>query len=74
MARLPQVKARELTAALRKLGFAEIHQKGSHLFFKHPDGRVTSVPIHSGKDIGRGLLRAILRQVKVSPNEFQKLL
>ena len=34
--------------------------RGSHVFLRHPDGRTTTVPIHSGETIGPGLLRAIL--------------
>ena len=37
---------------------------------KHPDGRVTSVPVHQGQDIGRGLLRKILRDVDLSADEL----
>lgn len=42
-------------------------------FFKHPDGRTTVVPFHRGKDIGRGLLRSILNDIKKTPDEFRKL-
>ncbi|MFH1584957.1 MAG: type II toxin-antitoxin system HicA family toxin [Patescibacteria group bacterium] len=47
-----------------------MRQKGSHVFFKHQDGRTTLVPRHGGEDIGRGLLRQILREINVSPEEF----
>ncbi len=52
------------------MGFQPIRQKGSHLFLKHPDGRATLVPIHSGEDIGRGLLRKIIRDAEVDEDEF----
>jgi predicted RNA binding protein YcfA (HicA-like mRNA interferase family) len=41
---------------------------------KHPDGRATAVPIHTGEIIGPGLLRAILRDAKLSAEEFGELL
>jgi predicted RNA binding protein YcfA (HicA-like mRNA interferase family) len=41
---------------------------------KHPDGRITSVPAHSGETIGPGLLRSILRDIEVSVEDFVKLL
>lgn len=72
--RLPTLKARDVIRVLRKLGFYEVRQKGSHVCFKHPDGRFTLVPRHSGEDIGRGLLRQILREINISPEEFSKLL
>jgi len=74
MSRLPIIKPGKLIKTLTKLGFRKIRQEGSHVFFKHPDGRTTVVPLHPGKDIGRGLLRAILNDVKITPKEFQKLL
>jgi len=43
---------------------------GSHRFFRHSDGRTTVVPIHSNKDIKRGLLRGILNEIKMSREEF----
>lgn len=74
MSQLPIFKARELIKILKKLDFKEVRQKGSHLFFEHADGRTTLVPIHGGEDIGRGLLRQILREIKLPPDEFIKLL
>ena len=72
--RLPALKARNIIYVLRQLGFYEARQKGAHIFFQHPDGRCTLVPRHSGEDIGRGLLRQILREIKLTPEEFLKLL
>ena len=74
MNRLPILKARDLIKILKKLGFEEMRQKGSHLFFQHNDGRTTLVPIHGGEDIGRGLLRQIIGQIKLLPEEFLDLL
>lgn len=72
--RLPSIKARQVIRVLRKLGFVSVRQRGSHIFFKHMDGRCTLVSYHSNEDIGRGLLRQILREIRVSPDEFLKLL
>ncbi len=72
--RLPTLKARDIMRVLRKLGFYEVRQKGSHACFKHPDGRFTLAPRHGGEDIGRGLLRQILREINISPEDFLKLL
>lgn len=70
---LPILKSRDLIGILRKLGFYQVRQKGAHLCFKHPDGRFTLVPRHSREEIGRGLLRQILREINLSPEEFLKL-
>lgn len=74
MSKLPPLKARKIISILRKLGFTQIRQKGRHAFFSHPDGRTTVVPIHQGKDIGKGLLHSILHDIKISPEEFKKLI
>ena len=63
MSRLAPISARELQAVLSRLGFTLIRQKGSHAFWQHSDGRATIVPVHKGEDIGRGLLRQILRDL-----------
>jgi len=73
MSRLAPISARELQTILSRLGFTLIRQKGSHAFWQHPDGRATIVPVHKGEDIGRGLLRQILRDLGVTPAKFAKL-
>ena len=37
---------------------------------RHPDARTTVVPIHTGEDIGRGLLRKIIRDARLDVEEF----
>ncbi len=74
MPKLPVVNSRQLISALEKTGFHVARQKGSHLRLQHPDGRVVTVPIHPGQDIGRGLLRKILRDAELSRDAFLKLL
>lgn len=64
------LKTRDITRVLRLLGFSDIRQSGSHIFFQHSDGRTTLVPKHGGEDIGRGLLRQILREIEMAPEEF----
>ena len=73
MPKLPVVSAKQLIKILKDLEFFETRQKGSHKFFKHADGRVTSVPFHT-EDLGKGLLRKILNQIKISPEELRKLI
>ena len=57
---------------LHSLGFREVRQVGSHIFFAHEDGRTTLVPRHGGEDIGRGLLRRIMGEIKMTPEEFSE--
>ena len=72
--RLPMLKAKDLVRVLRALGFSSIRQSGSHEFFAHPDGRTTIVPRHAGEDVGRGLLRQILREIELTPQQFAEYL
>ncbi|MEA1937362.1 MAG: type II toxin-antitoxin system HicA family toxin [Patescibacteria group bacterium] len=59
---------------LEEMGFFKHHQVGSHAQFKHFDGRRTTIPIHSGKEIPKGTLKAILRDLEISTDEFIKFL
>jgi predicted RNA binding protein YcfA (HicA-like mRNA interferase family) len=72
MTRLPRLPGKDVVRILERLGFNVIRTRGSHTFLKHPDGRTTVVPIHSGETIGPGLLRAIQRDVEMSVEEFLK--
>ncbi len=72
MSKLSIVSATQMSKILRHLGFSFVRQKGSHAYFRHPDGRATVVPIHKGEDLGRGLIRAILRDIDLLPEEFEK--
>ena len=73
MTRLAPISARELQTILSRLGFRLVRQKGSHAFWQHEDGRVTIDPVHKGEDIGRGLLRQIVRDVSIDLEEFARL-
>lgn len=70
MAQLPVLKPAEVIAILLRLGFVEVRQRGSHKQFRHPDGRGTTVPFHAGRDIAPPLLRQIIKDVGLTPDEF----
>jgi len=74
MSKIPVLKAKEIIKTLKKLGFTRKRQHGSHVFFAHPDGRTTVVPYHPGKDISRGLIRKILRETNLEPDDFLNIL
>ena len=75
MTRLRELNYREVIHRLRELGFRFYRQgKGSHeLWVRDADGRVIPVPRHKGKKIRKGTVRAIIREVGVSVEEFMKL-
>lgn len=73
MIKLQIVTSKQLEKILLSLGFIRIRQKGSHCFYKHPDGRYTTIPMHA-KDLPRPLVRNILNQINVSIDEFNEIL
>jgi len=66
----PAVTARQLIRILGQHGFIRVRQSGSHAIFKHKDGRRTTVPIHSSKTLGKGLLRQILKDAGISVDDL----
>ena len=74
MSKLPIVNAKQLEKLLLQLGFIIQRQKGSHKFYKHPDGRYTTLPHHPGEDLSCPLIKTILNQIDLSTDEFIQLL
>ena len=74
MAKLPSPTGEELIAALQKIGFSVVRQKGSHVRMKHEDNRVVSIPVHAHKTIGKGLLLKILRDADLTKEDLINLL
>ena len=69
MTKLPLISGKKLCSILEKIGFEKIQGKGSHVRYKHPDGRITVVPVHGNEEIGR----EILKQIKINRKEYEKL-
>ena len=74
MSRLRIIDARIMEKLLFKLGFERVRQKGSHVFYRHPDGRTTSVPHHRGRDLARPLIKEILREIELNSDEYEEYL
>jgi predicted RNA binding protein YcfA (HicA-like mRNA interferase family) len=72
MSRLPVVDFRTMEKLLMRVGFEVVRQKGSHVFYRHPDGRTTTVPHHPGRDLARPLVREILREIDLTPDQFRR--
>jgi predicted RNA binding protein YcfA (HicA-like mRNA interferase family) len=70
--KLPTLTARELLSILKKHGFSIDRQSGSHAVLIHQDGRRTTVPIHIKRDIGKGLLRQIMKDAGLSAGDLLK--
>lgn len=75
MAKLSQVKSRDLVKVASALGFKFRAQSGSHAVYSHPDGRRTTIPIHPLQTIGVGLVSKIIKKdLKITKIEFIEIL
>jgi predicted RNA binding protein YcfA (HicA-like mRNA interferase family) len=74
MSRLPLIDAKEFERLLFMLGFEKTRQKGSHAFYRHIDGRTTTLPHHAGRVIARPLLREILREIDLKVEDYVKMI
>lgn len=72
--RVPNIRPRKVIQVLKKAGFQEVRQTGSHLILVNKERRkVVPIPMHA-KDIKRGLLVSIIKQSGLTIYEFMKLL
>jgi len=62
MPQLPVISGKAFLKFLQTMGFVVVHINGSHHRLRHPDGRVTTVPVHKNQDLPKGLLRKIVRE------------
>lgn len=70
MGSVPVLKPAEVCRLLERLGFEAVRQRGSHVQYRHADGRGTTVPLHKGRDIAPPLLRQIARDVGLTVEEL----
>lgn len=61
---------RKVARRLADFGFRPVSQSGSHVKFRHPDGRQAIVPHHARRELGVGLLRTIVKDSGIDPDEF----
>ena len=71
MTRLPIVDAKTMERILFNLGFKRVRQRGNHVLYRHPNGRTTTVAHHPGRDLARPLIREILREIELTPEQFR---
>jgi predicted RNA binding protein YcfA (HicA-like mRNA interferase family) len=69
MAKLPRITGQQMVRFLRHEGFQLLRVRGSHHFLTKESLR-TSVPVHGNRELKIGTLRAILRDIHMSPSEF----
>ena len=70
MGNVPVLKPREVVRILEAMGFMNVRQRGSHVQYRYPDGRCTTVPFHAGRDLSPILLRQIVKDIGLTMDEF----
>ncbi|MDF1570455.1 MAG: type II toxin-antitoxin system HicA family toxin [Bacteroidales bacterium] len=74
MPQLPVISGKAFLKFLQNIGFIVVRINGSHYRLKHPDGRVTTIPVHKNQDLPKGLLRKIIREdLGLDLNRFMEL-
>ena len=72
---IPSISGKSLIKFLERLEFEIVRVNGSHHRLKHPDGRVTTIPVHANRDLPKGLVRAIIKEdIGMEISEFLRLL
>ena len=75
MPKVPALTSRKIIQILKRAGFVEDRQKGSHLIMFNPITKArTVIPIHGRKNIKKSLLHGIISDTKMTTSEFLKLL
>ena len=72
MPRLPILSGDDFVKTVHKIGYVWDHTEGSHMILLHPEKGRLSVPRH--KELGRGLLRALIRDAGLTQDELLTLL
>ena len=71
MPQLPVISGKAFLRFLQAIGFVVVRTNGSHHRLKHPDGRITTIPVHKNQDLPKGLLRKIIREdLELELNDF----
>ncbi|MGO8733792.1 MAG: type II toxin-antitoxin system HicA family toxin [Terriglobia bacterium] len=74
MPKLPRLTAREVAAVLKRTGFALTRQSGSQQIYKNAAGKRVTVPFHASKILHPKVLKSILRDAEISPEDLEKLM
>jgi predicted RNA binding protein YcfA (HicA-like mRNA interferase family) len=70
VSKLKLVNAKTMEKLLLELGFEKVRQKGSHAFYRHTDGRTTTIPHHKARMLARPLIREILREIEITIDDY----
>jgi predicted RNA binding protein YcfA (HicA-like mRNA interferase family) len=74
MPKLPRLTARQIVAALEKVGFSLARQSGSHMIYKNAASKRVTIPFHASKILHPKVLKSILRDADLSVEKLLELL
>ncbi len=67
--KLPVKNSKELIRILEKKGFTFSRQSGSHAIYANKNGVKVTVPIHGKKDLGKGLMKQIMKDAGLTSDD-----
>jgi predicted RNA binding protein YcfA (HicA-like mRNA interferase family) len=74
LTRLPQLSGRDVVKALSKLGYEKDHQRGSHIVLRQSSYPHRRIVVPERDTVAKGTLRAIIREIGLSVDQFHELL
>jgi predicted RNA binding protein YcfA (HicA-like mRNA interferase family) len=75
MGKLPVISAKKLVRILSKNGYTILRQKGGHAFlYSQEYNKGTTIPIHGGEDLGKGILKSILNDLELKVDELLEMM
>lgn len=74
MSQLPVIKRRLVDKLLVRLGFEKVSQSRSHTYYRHEDGRVTTLPSPRGRKLAPPLVKEILKEIDLEKEEFIQMI
>lgn len=71
MRRLGSYKGDEVVKAFQRAGWRISRQRSSHIILEKEGHEATlSIPVHKGKNVKRGTLRDLIRDARMTVDEF----
>ncbi|MFC1551721.1 type II toxin-antitoxin system HicA family toxin [Candidatus Latescibacterota bacterium] len=75
MNKTPELSYTVIVRALQRNGWSIVRQKGSHIrLHKHNGDELLKLTVPAHKPVKRSTLSHIIKQARLTPNEFEKLL
>lgn len=74
MSILPRISGQKVVKVLTKAGFEKDRQKGSHIILRQMESPHRRIVVPDHDEVAKGTLRAIIKQIGLTVEEFKELL